>query len=632
MNAFTVVSEFKFDVAEAIMSSERLQDSVNQLSGVVEQAMASMKTMSLGFLTQSFGGMNTGILGMVYAAISASDKFTDSQISFTQIIDSNMAHLSGTIDTMNGKMAVSKKIMEDIGGDAIKFGIPASELLSMTKTLSAMLVPKGLAGENMKGARDMSRNLLKSAPNLGIHPTDVQGQLLRSIEGSASMGDTLFRRLLTEAPEAFKANKVKDAKGFNALDAAKRFSILNEAMGKFSSNTELLTMRANTLAGVTQRLKDVFTGITSIFKPLGDAIIPPLIKMMNFAIDYLNTKGRDLIKIVGKTLSRLLEDPMKLLQEMDALRSAGGNFKLATQIVSLIMLFHHLSIAMNFLKKFPMGGKLFAWMAELPIMATLMKGMRGLFSGLGQAFQFLIPLIKPLLWGLAEMAGLIGVLFLAFHGISRAFSAMKVDTIEWFANNVVSLTETFDKLKNALSVIFAPLMWISDGFFELTYALLGGTYVLDILKEGFENFTMKMVGLSQVLGELYASFRGLVAGMFDVVFRTMENLGIVIKNIMSGNLAGAMDGTKNIFGGYMEAGAEEFMKTMDKFTTPNMDGNVDNAKVVNSVNNYDVKMTNNFKEVLQPDRIAFTIKDQLTKASQNRTQGQASSLAKGLAT
>ena len=42
-------------------------------------------------------------------------------------------------------------------------------------------------------------------------------------------------------------------------------------------------------------------------------------------------------------------------------------------------------------------------------------------------------------------------------------------------------------------------------------------------------------------------------------------------------------------------------------------------------------MQNNFKEVLQPDRIAFTIKDQLEKSSRNRTASRSKEIGAQLA-
>ena len=61
--------------------------------------------------------------------------------------------------------------------------------------------------------------------------------------------------------------------------------------------------------------------------------------------------------------------------------------------------------------------------------------------------------------------------------------------------------------------------------------------------------------------------------------------------------------------------SSEFRKTINAFRSPteNADGDQDTISQ-NTYNQY-VQMTNNFKETLSPDRIAFTIRDQLEKES-----------------
>lgn len=631
ISAYTVVSEFKFDVAGAVLGSETLQNKVESLSGAVGNAMQQIQGMGIGFIGQLTGAQG-GLLGLLGGALSASDKFAQSQLSITQIIDSNMAHLTGTIGTLNERMAVSRRIMNDIAKDSSTFGIPAPELLEMTKTLSAMLVPKGLAGENFSAARGLSRNLLKSAPNLGIAPGDVQGQLLRAIEGSASMGDTLFRRLLTEAPEPFKAAKVKDAKSFNVLDATKRFNILNDAMAKFANNSDILAMRANTLSGVMQRIRDLFTGFASVLRPLGDVLIPPLVQLLNHAIRLIDTDGRRLVESFARFIKPIVENPRDFIMNMLQLSKLAAHVKMSAGIVAFVVSLVHAQEIIKGISAVPglggLGGVLqsvFNFLMGIPIIGPAMKGLMGVFTT-GPAVGF-VGMVKVIGITIARMAGLFGVLLIPIIGLSRALDRMKFDSLEWMVRNSAELTDSLTSIKNSLGILLAPITDMVLGFEELFYALFGGTFALDSMKGGLELVSGLLRAISGLFLELYASFRGLIAGMFDVIFRTMENVGIVIGNLLEGNFGDLLGGTKNIFGGYMQAGAEEFAKTMERFAAPTLDGEVDNARVVQQVNNYDVKMQNSFKEVLQPDRIAFTIKDQLEKASRNRTSGAPKGLA-----
>jgi hypothetical protein len=617
IQAFTVLSEFRFDVGHAVVGSETLQNKIQGVSDAAANAQSMVKQIGIGFV-QNLSGMQSGMLGLLGNATMASDKFSQSQLSFASIIDSNMNHLTGNIDTLNAKMLVSQNIMNDIAKDASKFGLPAGELLEMTKGLSAMLVPKGLAGDNFSNARTMSRNLLKSAPNLGVHPSEVQGQLLRSIEGSASMGDTLFRRLLSEAPESFRAAKVKDAKGFNALDTEKRFNILNTALNKFASNAGILELRANTLGGTLQRVRDLFSGFNSVLKPLGDVLIPFIVKVLNMAIDWINTKGRVLIQSMANFLKPFLEDPKKLFVQAQQVMDAGKNFKLAGEFTGLFILFTHLKEILHVVGRLG-GGRLVAWLSEIPLVRMALSGLGGLFRALWAGMGLLWPILRVVIWGIAEFAVGVAAFLIPLQGLSGALARVKLEVFEWFADNLVSLTDLFMRMKDALSVFFMPIQDMVQGFEELFFWILSGTYVLDFGKAAFKEFVGLLEFIAPVFLELYAAFRGLIAGMFDVVFRFVENLGIIIGNLLDGKFLNPLDGTKNLFGGYMQAGAEEFEKVMQRGLNPNQQGGVDNNKVSNHNHNYDVKMTNNFKEVLQPDRIAYTIVDQLKKASTNRT-------------
>jgi hypothetical protein len=628
INVYTVVSEFKFDVAHAILGSEQLQGKVQGLSNTVDQAMGSIKGLGIGFISQ-LSGLSGGLTGLLGVAIGASDKFMQSQLSFTQIIDSNMEHLTGNITNLNDKMDVSRNIMRDIANDARKFSVPAGDLLEMTKGMSAMLVPKGLAGTNFKGARDISRNMLKSAPNLGINPQEVQGQLLRAIEGSASMGDTLFRRLLSEAPEAFKGNKVKDAKGFNQLDAGKRFDILNQSMAKFASNSELLAMRANTLAGMMTRLKDLFTGFSSVLKPIGDAIMPILLEAFNQFADWIDKDGRKIIEVFANFLKDFLKNPKEMILQLVQLQKAGSDLKAATSLASIAVMFIHLKELFHFLKGVPVIGPaiagLQAYFANLQFGGKLTQLMSYLWANMGTIFKsVLLPGLKMLLSGLAQFAGWIAVFLIPLQGLTRAIARMKIETLEWFANNAADITVIMADLSHWMGVLWAPIQDLIKGWEELFFLIIGGTYFMDMGKSALGSFVDILGVFAKSILAVWSVVRGVVSGIMDLVGTVIMNIMQLYENIKSGNFGDLTYGMENPFMSMIDGFSQEFNKSFSRALNPNSDGQVDNSKTVSQVNNYDVKMSNNFKEVLQPDRIAFTIKEQLEKASTNRTSARSS--------
>jgi hypothetical protein len=640
INAFTVVSEFRFDVANAVVGSEKLQQAVDGVAESAEKAMYSIQSLGMGLVAQ-LSGAGGGIIGLLYNAISASDKFTDSAISFTTIIDSNMGHLSGNIQTLNDKMAVSKQIMGDIAKDAAKFGLPAQALLGMTKSLSAELAPKGLAGTNFEGARTLARNFLKSAPNLNVDPQLAQGQLLRSIEGSASMGDTLFKRLVNEAPEAFadalgKSLKGADAaKKFNTLGMEKRFEILNAAMAKFASNSTLLDMRANTLSGTIQRITDLFKGFNSILKPLGDVIIPPLVKMMNMAIDWLDTKGRRVIELMAKFIKPLIEEPEKLIKTLMDLSKVGETLKRGLAITGTITMLAALKEHLHDLSKikflgigklFGGLGSVFSFIERIPVLGNVFKSLLGMFKT-GPITGF-VSAIKVIGLTALRAAGLLGVLLIPLQGFVQAVNRAKIEFFEWIANNLDSLVEYGLLFASTLRQLFIPIQDLISGFEEIFFLIIGGTSSLDFFKSAFEGFVKILIMFKDIVGVIWSGLRAIIAAFTTFIVSLVDNMFQIMKNAFIPG-RGLMDGVNNPFSDAGEFFMDEFTKSFDRFLTPTSRNGEEDHKVENHNHQYDVKMTNNFKEVLQPDRIAYTITEQLKKASTFATQSknQAGSLA-----
>ena len=635
VTAFTVLSEFRFDVAHAIYGSEQLQGSVEKLSSTVDSAMTSVKNMGMG-LAMQFTNAQAGIGGLLYGALSSSDKFMNSQLSFVQIIDSNMTHLTGTIGTMNEKMAVSQKIMGDIQKDASKFGLSGSDLMEGTKSMAALLAPKGLAGENFGMARSMSRNLLKSAPLLGVHPMEVQGQMMRAVGdnsgGQASMGDTLFRRLLGEAPEPFKQAGVTDAKGFNALDMAKRVNLLNDAMGKFTKNTDLLSMRANTMAGIMQRFKDLLSGPFSILKRIGDVLMPLLVQGLTMLADWIEKDGRRIIDSFAKFMKGFLDNPKEFLLQLMQLKSLSSDLGMATKFASLAISLIHLKELFHFLAKLPIIGPVInqigAFLQSIQFTGKLMEYLRYGFANLGTVMMnYVWPALKILFRGLVEFGGWIAVFLIPLQGLSRAIARMKLESVEWLANNMADITETMESLSFSFGLLFTPIEDLIKGFEELFFLIIGGTGFLDLGKSSLMGFADVVKWFAEGIMLAWSAVRGVVAGMMDFITTVITNIQVIMGNLMNGNFADMNLGTENAFANFGKGFMEEMDKSFNRVYNPTMDGNVDNAKVVSQVNNYDVKMNNSFKEVLQPDRIAFTIKEQLEKGSTNRTSAKGNSFA-----
>lgn len=635
VSAFTVLSEFKLEAGEFLLKSEQMQNSVERLSGAVDNALLSAKNMGIG-LAMQFTNAQAGVGSLLYSILSSSDKFKNYQLSFVQIIDSNMEHLTGTIGTMNEKMMVSQKIMQDIQKDAQKFGLSATDLVAGTKGLSAILAPLGLAGDNFGMARTMSRNLLKTAPLLNVDPMEVQGQMMRAIGdksgGQASMGDTLFRRLLGEAPEVFEKAKAGSAKQFNALDIAKRVNVLNDAMAKFTKNTEILEARANTMTGVIQKFKDILYGPFSVLKKIGDVIMPLLVQGLNRLADWIQKDGQKIVDNVAGVLKQLLEDPKKFFLGLMQVKSLASDLKTASSLASMAVFVMNLGHLITYLSGLPHIGpyiiQFVDFIKNIKLGGKLMELLNFAFRNLD---VIVINLYKALRWiitGVAEFAGWIFVFLIPLQGLSRAIARMKLETVEWIANNIADITILMTDLGRSFDLIMTPIQDLIQGWEELFFFILGGTYILDGGKSALQGFSEMLRKFAEGLLWVWSVLRSVVAGVVDVLATIVLNILQFIENLKSGNIMDAASfGTNDNFGTMFKAMDEEFNKSFSRALNPTLDGNVDNAKVSQLNINNNITMTNNFKEVLQPDRIAFTIREQLEKASTNRTSAKGNTFA-----
>lgn len=641
--AFTVVTEFKFDIAGAVVGSEKIQNAVDGISKKADQAIQSMSSLGMSMAMQ-FSGAGGGILGVLGSAIKASDAFKNSQLSFANIISANMANVTGYVDTFNQRLYMSKQIMGDIAKDSAKFGLDPKALLNMTKSLSAELAPKGLAGQNFSAARTMGRNFLKSAPNLNIDPMQSQGQLLRAIEGSASMGDTLFKRLVTEAPEAFgditKSGKSKGvSKAFNAKSLTKRFDILNKALAKFSSDTQILDARANLLSSVFTRIKSLFSGFTSILKPLGDVILPPLLKLLNYGIMMIETKGRKIVKMFSAFLGPLLEEPEKVIMKLMELRDMSKNVSNTFKIGGLIVSFMHIHELMHLITKIPiLGAGLSAIAVKIPILAKLGRGLlklggafKGLLGGTGGMFSTIIGTI-------AKVTGFLSIVFIMFSALSRSMARARIETFKWWARNANRFAEMMVRLGNIIKAILKPIDTITEGWSRIFDQVIGGTkkldifaavleYGIEVLELGVDAFTIFFGGLTAGISILYDS------SLFIVDF--FLTIGKLVWQLVTMDFSGA----KTTGMQFIETakGMPELMQSnsIAHYQSYQRDkvGGVDEGKPESFQNQHitqhnNITMNNDFKNQ-QPDRIAFTISKQIQKTANYATTVKGKTLSSG---
>jgi len=105
---FHVLTEFKFEAQSAVADAGVLQSAVSKISLEADNAVTSLMDMGKSFLSQF--GMQAGIAGILGMAIKSSESFKKSSLQMSNIIGSNLDHLSGDVTTFNDRLKLTLEV------------------------------------------------------------------------------------------------------------------------------------------------------------------------------------------------------------------------------------------------------------------------------------------------------------------------------------------------------------------------------------------------------------------------------------------------------------------------------------------------------------------------------------------
>lgn len=641
INAFAVVSEFKFDVAQAMVESSNLQKNVNELSRSVDQAGQSVKNLGIGFLA-NFSGATGGILGILGNALKASDKFKMSQIEIANAMTANKMTIGGSFINFEQAMASSSSIMDDIVKKARGLKISPNDLLSQTKFFTNALAPKGLAGDNLSQAVELARVSMKAAPALGVSSEQATGGILSGASGQLSRNTQFGRRLFLEAGDAIKkatGGVITDIKSFNKASGKMRVKAMIKGLDKLAGTSNVVAARAETLGAAMMNIRDLFTGMGSILKPLGDSIMKPLLQILNMVSEQLQTNGLAVVKALAKIVDSVLAGPKEMFLQFITLQGLAADAAKAAGLATLTLSILHFFEGISALRKIPILGQVVEPLyffanaikrtaLDLLSFKNVMKGARSIFAfvfskKIWTAIKFIGRGINWISSGLIHLAAGFLAFLAPLMGLRRAFARMQLDSVDWLAKNMLSITEGFDSIKNSLMRFAAPFLDVVQGFEEIFYTILGGTRTLNIFKFILDGVVSILDSLSNKFLEVWALFRSIVAGLtFAITDLLSGGIPRLLRAALDGN-SSAFDAFGREFMSYM---GDEFDKTLNQYTNPLVKEGKDTQNNVKNVTNMKVTMNNAFKEVLQPDRIAFTIQDQLEKVAQNKRRSRSQAI------
>jgi hypothetical protein len=584
---FKVATEFRFEIGSAMFSAQALQNQVQGISDAASEAELSFKRMAMGAAVNM--GLGSGsLLGILQQAIKTSDKFTASQIQLSTIFAANQDKLTGPVDDFNARLSVSEQILKRIAKISQEYSLDEGAFADTVKGLGAVLTNKGLAGTNMSNAIELGRGFLKSSPILGIDPNEAQGQLIRSLEGGAGMGDTLFRRLTSEtsAMAEFSSDK-GGSKKFNALPAAQRLERLTKALNQFASSNKELDAQANTLSNRMRGLQNTFTGLNGILKPLGDVVLPNIVAMIKQFTEIADTQLRVAFENVAKLIKPFADDleglAVNILQiqklQRDSQRAATGLGVLG--IASLVAQFIGFGRVLKFVGV---------------LLKPVMVGLGFLVSKIG----YLGIVFKALGFVVSKLFLPFAMLLTFFQIISRAQAIAKLRDLAAIPKIMAVFSGLLERASKAIQVIIGPFMEVVDFFAELLAPMFQTSFYLQLLAPLMEGFVVMLEGIAKVVMLARAGLEG----VFFAIFQFVENL-------MALKFTNLGEGVGTAFNAGVDSILEKYASKL---------GGDDAPVTTNFVNIGKVEIKNQFKENAEPDRIAFSLTEQLMKVAQNPTQ------------
>lgn len=643
--AFAVATEFRFDVGQAILNTKSLQGAVDDLSNSSQQAMGTLNYLAGGLVTH-LGLGSGGLLSVLTKAVQVSEDFHEQSLGFANNIMQNFAVLSGSIETFNDRLRTSGVIMNDISQVGLKFGIDPKELGALTQKLATPLAQRGKLGVNYAGGVDMAKNLILAAGNTGINPGAASESLYRALSEHMPLHGQLFARLANTP--AFKQAHITTQAQVTGMNQDKKIDLIGKALESLAMDADALSFRLHSLHSQFVIMKEY---VVQLLRPLGDAIKEPLIKMMEFANNYLKQNASKLGNIIGQLIGNLVQDPRGLLINLMQLKSFGSDFRKALHLVSLYGMFKFLRYILFELLGISFNGGLirqaFVWIYEgvsyLVALVPWGKILTGVFSVLRAAiveilppFLFFLFILQVLsrarsiaklndIQNMITLTPRIGAAVLKLKGAMENLFWPVTALMDYLANLLAPLFETSTYVK-----ILLPLFeWLAETLSEMGHAVVYiGAFIagllqvrndIDVMAGNWLLCSDAMVTVINYAGQLADVF-GMITGFFKDIIAWRDSVDQKafswIKDILSGTGAGG-----------------SFNKGYDDFLTAHADRLGDDGKknTANVVNNNTINARFDMREQLEPDRIAFAVTEHLKNLAINPQQGRGFSFRGALA-
>lgn len=602
---FDVQTEFTFGVGQAIMQSKALEGAVESLSESVAKAQSKFQMFGVA-IAQQMGLLGTGgFLGFLYKAIAASEDWHMQALQMSGMIGSNMSALGGTINTFNQRLATSEMVMGRIGQEAQALGLDGKMLFGMTHMLAQPLLNRGKAGTNFTNASRMAGNTMLAAESLGINPMFAAQSVTNALTTGMGLHGKMFGRLVNTS--AFRGAGIKTQQQLAGMPLDKRIELMDKALNVFRQDTEFMTFRLESLHVQMQIMKNA---ISNFLKPIGDAITKPLAQLVRNLRTWFEQNSGPLADAIGMMLGKIISNPKNSFVNFEQAKAFGGDFKQSFKI------FEGYRIAQFVLF-------LVAAATNMTKLGVLGKIVTAAWDGLSSAFSFLISkitfggaILRFISFAFWEFIAPLLAILAVMQLISRAKAIAKVNDVTEVAKQTPRLAAASARFAVVANELFGPFIrlfdWMANKIsiiFEWSLYMRLGIWLINLMSDAMQ-------------GAIYHIWQWIA--VFDAIGAAVTKF---ISNIMSGKWStsgsGVLDSAMQAYGDTIEKNKYRWGDTSKAVAA--------RLEVTNN-NIAKVEMNMEFKEQNAPDRIAFSVKEQLFNAVKNPTRGRGTGLSTPLAT
>lgn len=617
---YEVAAEFIIETAAAQIATNALTQKVQGLSKTVDDAIFGAARIGAAY-AKSFLTGGGGVIGILGGAINASEKFRATQIELANTIISNGLKVNGELANFNQALSIGDQIMGDIIAKGQKFGISPDALAAQTKIFSAVLAPKGLAGDNLSNASELARVTLKGAPALGIDNNQALTGATNAIFGQLSK-NSQFSRIFAEAGDVIKdvsKGAITDVKSFNKASGQLRLKALIAGLDKLAGSSAVVDARAKTLTARLRVIKDLFIGVGSILKPIGDQLRRIIGPILDEFASQVKTKGKLVVGLIVNFMKRIGDSPKELLLNVrqfanlsSDIEKAGSAMKTLVNAVlfaNVAAIATQTSFAQGLLAKGGIGALLVTAISKIanPISKLLGKiNLASFATTLGSIAVFIARLIP-----------LFGGLIIIFQIISKAADKARMKFAEVATQMGGQFIKQFDRLTTTISLIFQPFQYMIDTFSDWLALVFDFSGIITSALDSFKTFNDIIFGFMIAFQSLFIFIKGVGAFIGDLVAALVDVIQNPSKLLSGGSLA-------DIASSPFEAANAQIDKDVANLVNTILRPEDGEKTVAKNINYNNINNTFNIREKIEPDRIAFTMKEQLQKLSQSPTKAKSS--------